>query len=383
MPLILATAFVDMYGKSSDARSARSVFDNSTNNKDLMMYSAMISAYAKTDCIDEAFDVFVQMTGCGIKPNEITMVSLLSLCAKSGSLEMGKWIHSYIDKQGIKVDLIMQTSLVDMYSKCGDIDTAYELFVKASDQDISMWNAMISGFAMHGHGNAALELFSEMEEVGFIPNDITFIAVLHACSHAGLLQQGKRLFCRMVNEFGLVPKIEHYGCMVDLLGRAGLIDEAQELIKNMPMRPNTAVLGSFLAACKLHRDVNLGEWAAKQFLSLEPEKCGYNVLMSNIYASTNRWENVADIRRAMKDAGIHKEPGFSSIEVNGMIHEFVMGDREHPETVKIYEMIGPPASGWAIYQTTPVTLTVAAQALSLTAAILSTQSTANVCVYLK
>ncbi|KAL1340832.1 hypothetical protein HN51_027294 [Arachis hypogaea] len=340
MSLNLATAFLDMYGKCSDVRSARSVFNNSTKNKDLMMYSAMISAYAKADCIDEAFDIFAQMTGCGIKPNEITMVSLLSLCAKSGSLEMGKWIHSYLDKQGIKADMVLKTSLVDMYSKCGDIDTAYGLFIKANDRDISMWNAMISGFAMHGHGNSALELFAEMEAQGVIPNDITFIAVLHACSHAGLVQEGKRLFCRMVNEFSLVPKIEHYGCMVDLLSRAGSLEEAQELIKDMPMRPNSAVLGSFLAACKVHKNVNLAEWAAKQFLSLEPEKCGYNVLMSNIWAASNRWENVADIRRAMKDAGIHKEPGFSSIEVHGTIHEFVMGDREHPETPKIYEMIG-------------------------------------------
>ncbi|QHO12240.1 pentatricopeptide repeat-containing protein At3g26782, mitochondrial-like [Arachis ipaensis] len=178
-----------------------------------------------------------------------------------------------------------------------------------------------------------------MEALGVISNDITFIAVLHACSHAGLVQEGKRLFCRMVNEFSLVPKIEHYGCMVDLLGRAGSLKEAQELIKDMPMRPNSTIWGSFLATCKVHKNVNLAEWAAKQFLSLESEKCGYNLLMSNIYAASNRWKNVADIRRAMKDAGIHKEPGFSSIEVHGTIHEFVTGDREHPKTPKIYEMI--------------------------------------------
>ncbi|QHO01566.1 Pentatricopeptide repeat-containing protein [Arachis hypogaea] len=178
-----------------------------------------------------------------------------------------------------------------------------------------------------------------MEALGVIPNDITCIAVLHACSHTRLVQEGKRLFCRMVNEFSLVPKIEHDGCMVDLLGRAGSLEEAQELIKDMPMRPNSAILGSFLAACKVHKNVNLAEWAAKQFLSLEFEKYGYNLLMSNIYAASNRWKNVADIRRAMKDAGIHKEPDFSSIEVHGTIHEFVTGDREHPETPKIYEMI--------------------------------------------
>lgn len=336
--LVLATAFIDMYGKCGDALSARSVFDI-MENKDLTMWSAMISAYAHTDNIDEAFCIFVQMTGCGIRPNEITMVSLLVLCAKAGSLEMGRWIHSYIDKQGIKGDVILETSLVDMYAKCGDIDTAYRLFLAATDRDIFMWNAMISGFAIHGHGKAALDLFKKMETLGVIPNEITFIAALHACSHAGLLQEGKMLFRKMVHDFALVPKVEHYGCMVDLHSRAGLLDEAQELLKDMPMRPNVAVLGSLLAACKLHKNVKLGEWAAKQFLSLEPQKCGYNVLMSNIYAAENRWGDVADVRRAMKDVGISKEPGVSSIEVNGSVHEFIMGDREHPESQKIYEMI--------------------------------------------
>lgn len=336
--MVLATAFIDMYGKCGDVRSARSVF-NSFKSKDLMMRSAMISAYAQNNCIDDAFDIFVHMTGCGIKPNEITMVSLLMICAKAGSLEMGKWIHSYIDKQGIKGDMILRTSLVDMYAKCGDIDTAYKLFVAAMDRDVSMWNAMISGFAMHGHGEAALDLFEEMEALGVIPNDITFIGTLHACSHSGLLQEGKKMFHKMVHEFGIVPKVEHYGCMVDLLGRAGLLDEAHELVKNMPMRPNMAVFGSLLAACKLHKNIKLGEWAAKQFLSLEPHKSGYNVLMSNMYASENRWGDVAYIRSAMKDEGIVKEPGVSTIEVNGSLHEFTMGDREHKDAKKIYEMV--------------------------------------------
>nr|KYP66114.1 Pentatricopeptide repeat-containing protein At1g08070 family [Cajanus cajan] len=338
LSLVLATAFIDMYGKCGDARSARSVF-GSFKRKDLMMWSAMISAYAQNNCIDEAYDTFVHMTGCGIRPNEITMVSLLMLCAKAGSLEMGKWIHSYIDKQGIKADMILITSLVDMYAKCGDIDAAHRLFDAALDRDVSMWNAMISGFAMHGHGESALELLEEMEALGVTPNDITFIGALHACSHSGMLKEGKRLFHKMVHEFGFAPKVEHYGCMVDLLGRAGLLDEAKELIVNMPMRPNMAVLGSLLAACKVHKNIKLGEWTAKQFLSLEPHKCGYNVLMSNIYASEKRWDDVAYIRRGMKDEGIAKEPGVSSFEVNGSFHEFIMGDREHPDAKKIYEMI--------------------------------------------
>ncbi|XP_047155318.1 pentatricopeptide repeat-containing protein At1g11290, chloroplastic-like [Vigna umbellata] len=338
MSLVLATAFIHMYGKCGDARRARSLF-NSFKSKDLMMWSAMISAYAQNNCTDEAFDVFVHMTGCGIRPNEMTMVTLLKVCAKAGSLEMGKWIHSYIDKQGIKEDMILRTALVDMYAKCGDIDIAHRLFDAAMDRDVSMWNAMISGFAVHGHGEAAMKLFEEMQAQGVLPNDITFIGALHACSHSGLLQEGKRLFDRMVHEFGLIPKVEHYGCMVDVLGRAGMLDEAQELIKNMPMRPSMAVFGSLLSACRLHKNLKVGEWAAEQFLSLEPHKSGYNVLMSNIYASESRWGDVAYIRKGMKDEGIVKVAGVSSIEVNGSLHEFIMGDRDHPDAEKIYEMI--------------------------------------------
>ncbi|XP_019462517.1 PREDICTED: pentatricopeptide repeat-containing protein At3g22690-like [Lupinus angustifolius] len=336
--LVLATAFIDMYGKCGDVISARSVFD-STKNKDLTIWSAMISTYAQNNTIDEAFDAFFQMNCNGIRPNELTMVSLIVLCAKVGSLEKGKWIHSYINKEGIKEDLVLKTSLVDMYAKCGDINMAYRIFNAATIRDIAMLNAMISGFAIHGHGYAALKLLEETESLGLFPNDITFIGAIHACSHAGLVQEGKMVFHKMVHGFGLVPKVEHYGCMVDLLGRGGLLDEAMELIQNMTMKPNDAVLGSFLGACKVHKNVKLGEWVAKKFLSLESEKFGYNVLMSNIYAEASRWSNVADIRRSMKDVGASKEPGVSSIEINGSFHEFTMGDREHPESQNIYEMI--------------------------------------------
>ncbi|KAK9291951.1 hypothetical protein L1049_019903 [Liquidambar formosana] len=226
-----------------------------------------------------------------------------------------------------------------MYAKCGDIDGALRLFIEATDRDICMWNAMISGFAMHGCGEEALELFSEMERLGIKPNDITFIGVLHACSHAGLVSEGKRLFEKMVHGFHLVPRIEHYGCMVDILGRAGLLDEAYEVIKTMPMRQNIIVWGALLAACKLHKNPKLGELAARQLLELEPQNCGYNVLMSNIYAAANRWNDVAGVRKAMKDIGIKKDPGVSSIEVNGSVHEFIMGDKAHAQIREINEML--------------------------------------------
>ncbi|XVF06372.1 hypothetical protein REPUB_Repub06bG0042500 [Reevesia pubescens] len=336
--LALATALVDMYGKCGEIRNAKAVFDT-VKNKDVMTWTAMIAAYAQAHCIDQAFDLFVKMRDSGVRPNQVTMATMLSLCAEAGALDLGKWVHSFIDRQVVEMDKILKTALVEMYAKCGDIDGAWRLFRTSNDQDIGMWNTMMAGFGMHGCGKEALELFSEMERVGARPNDITFIGLLHACSHAGLVEKGKLFFGKMVHEFGLVPKIEHYGCMVDLLGRAGQLDEAYEIIKSMPIRANTIIWSALLAACKLHKNIELGDMAARQLVYLEPQNCGYYVSMSNIYAVTNRWNDVAGVRKAMKNKGMRKEPGLSCIEVNGYVHEFIMGDKAHPQIEKINDMV--------------------------------------------
>ncbi|KAF5196271.1 Pentatricopeptide repeat-containing protein [Thalictrum thalictroides] len=338
MSLQLSTALVDMYGKCGEMKVARSLFD-STNEKDVMMWTAMISGYAQAKRLYQVFDFFVQMRNAGVKPNEVTMVNLLSLCAEAGALDLGKWIHAYIDKEGIMADLILTTTLVDMYAKCGDIGQARHIFNNAPDRDICLWNAMLCGLAMHGYGVEALELFYKLENTEIKPNDITFIGVLHACSHVRLVTEGKKVFRQMECEFGVVPQVEHYGCMVDLLGRAGLLDEAYKFILRMPIQPNTIVWGSLLAACKLHKNLILGELAARRLLEMEPDNCGYNVLMSNIYAAAKRWNDVAVARKTMRDAGLRKAPGISAIEVNGSMHEFIMGDRSHPRTDDIYEML--------------------------------------------
>ncbi|KAI3897089.1 hypothetical protein MKX03_009692 [Papaver bracteatum] len=336
----LATSLVVMYGKCGDIKTARKIFDRtSKSERDVAVWTTIISGYAALNFLDQAFELLRQMRNAGIYPNEITMVNLLSLCAETGALHLGKSIHAYIDKQGILSDVILTTTLVDMYAKCGDIDSACRIFSGASTRDICMWNAMIGGLAMHGLGVEAMDLFSQLQRTGMKPNDITFIGALHACSHAGLLSEGQRLFDRMVDEFGMNPKVEHYGCMVDLLGRAGKLNQALEMINRMPIDPNTVVWGSLLAACKQHKNLQLGEIAAKRLLEMDPNNCGYNVLMSNIYAAANRWNDVAGVRKTMKATGIKKAPGFSSMEVNGYIHEFIMGDQSHPQTKEILEKL--------------------------------------------
>ncbi|KAL5981399.1 hypothetical protein ACLOJK_015454 [Asimina triloba] len=338
MPLILLTALVDMYGKCGDVTCARAVFDE-MEMRDVTTWTAMISAYTKAQCLDQAFDLFIQMKNEKIKPNEITMVNLLILCAEAGTLDLGKWVHAYIDKQGIQCDIVLATALIDMYTKCGDVDEAHRIFSTAPQRDVCMWNAMLGGLAMHGHGKEALDLFMKMQMERIKPNDITFIALLHACSHAGLVTEGRQIFTQMADDFGLVPKVEHYGCMVDLLGRAGQLNEAYEMIGLMRVKPNIKVWGALLAACKLHRNLSLGELAARELLELEPYNCGYNVLISNIYATANRWTDAADVRRIMKEVGLKKLPGLSTIEVNGSVHKFVMGDDSHPKNKEIHEMV--------------------------------------------
>ncbi|XP_074311406.1 pentatricopeptide repeat-containing protein At3g26782, mitochondrial-like [Silene latifolia] len=336
--LVLGTSLVDMYGKCHKIRISRAIFDR-LEKKDVMTWTALISGYARENCIGEAAEVLVLMREEGIRPNKVTMASLLSVCANVSSLEMGKWIHVYIDKEGIEVDVILATALVDMYAKCGEIESAYKLFDEAVSRDVGMWNAMMTGFGIHGYGDKAVKLFTEMDKSGIKPNDLTFIGLLNACNHAGMVTEGKKVFKNMSEKYGLVPKVEHYGCMVDLLGRAGLLREAYEMIKNMPMKPNATVWGALLASCKVHKNPDLGEIAGRELLEIDPESCGHNVLISNIYATGHRWTAVSDVRMAMKRRGMIKEPGVSCIEVHGEVHEFKTGEQAHPELEKINIML--------------------------------------------
>ncbi|KAL4035764.1 hypothetical protein IC575_004471 [Cucumis melo] len=338
MSLALVTALIDMYGKCGQVGYARALF-NGVEKKDVKIWSALISAYAHVSCMDQVFNLFLEMLDNEVKPNKVTMVSLLSLCAEAGTLDLGKWTHAYINRHGLEVDVILETALINMYVKCGDVTIARSLFDEATQRDIHMWNAMMAGFSMHGCGKEALELFSEMESHGVEPNDITFISIFHACSHSGLVVEGKKHFNRMVHNFGIVPKMEHYGCLVDLLGRAGHLEEAHNIIENMPMRPNTIIWGALLAACKLHKNLALGEVAARKILELDPQNCGYSVLKSNIYASAKRWNDVTSVRETMSHLGMKKEPGLSWIEVNGSVHHFKSGDKTCTQTTKVYEMV--------------------------------------------
>ncbi|CAL9747657.1 unnamed protein product [Musa acuminata subsp. burmannicoides] len=334
----LVTALVDMFAKCGEVDKARRLFDEMPS-RDVVAWSAMISGYSQANQCREALALFHVMQKAKVEPNEVTMVSVLSSCANLGALEAGKWVHSYIKRKRLHVTVNLGTALVDFYAKCGCMESALETFEEMPNKNAWSWSVLIQGLASDGQGREALKVFSLMLEAEFQPTDVTFIGVLSACSHAGLVEEGQILFDSMSSEYGVQPRIEHYGCMVDLLGRAGLIEKAYHFIKSMPIEPNAVVWRTLLASCKIHKNVNFGEESLKQIIKLEPRHSGDYILLSNIYALVGRWEDAVSVRNQMKEKGITKIPGCSLIELDGTIFEFFAEDSSHPQSKEIFSKV--------------------------------------------
>ncbi|XP_028802730.1 pentatricopeptide repeat-containing protein At1g08070, chloroplastic [Neltuma alba] len=337
--LQLTNALIDMYSKCGETNTARELFDG-TVQKDVISWNVMIGGYSHMNLHKEALSLFHLMVRSNMKPNDITFLAILPACTHLGALDLGKWIHAYIDKNFKNMSNVsLQTSLINMYAKCGCIEMAEQVFKSMNYATVASWNAMISGLAMHGHAEKALRLFSKMANGESQPDDITFVGVLSACSQGGLVDLGCQYFESMVQNYKIVPKLQHYGCMIDLLAKAGKFEEAQNLIKNMEVEPDGAIWGSLLNACRVHGHTELGEYVADHLFKLEPENTGAYVLLSNIYAAAGRWDDVARIRTRLNDRGMKKVPGCTSIEIDSFVHEFLVGDRSHPESENIYEML--------------------------------------------
>eukprot|EP01018_Ginkgo_biloba_P032702 Gb_11925 [translate_table: standard] len=334
----VGTALIDMYAKSGVTEAARQSFDR-MSKRDVVSYNAMIAGYVHNGHANEALALFRQMQAMNMKANSVTVVSVLPACAHLAALQQGKSIHDYIIRSGFESDISVENALVTMYAKCGDIELAHKLFDKMSNRNVVSWNAMIAGWGMHGHAKNALALFSQMQQTGMKPDKITFVGVLSACSHAGLVDEGRHHFDCMSRDYCITPEVVHYACMVDLLGRAGRLAEAQDFIKNMPLEPDASVWGALLGACRIHSNVELTECVSECLLEMEPKKAGNYVLLSNIYAAAGRWDNVAKVRTMLKDRGLKKSPGCSWIELKNKVHVFLAGDKSHPCSEKIYAML--------------------------------------------
>ncbi|KAL4182058.1 hypothetical protein AMTRI_Chr12g240570 [Amborella trichopoda] len=362
--ILLYTAMIVGYAKCGDIKIARSMFDDMVE-RDVPSWNAMIAVYAQNGRSHEALDLFRLMLQEGggyqkqLRPNQATMASVISACAQSGAPGLAKWVGDFLSKTGMQLDARAMTALIDMHAKCGNLDEAQKVFRELKERDVVSYSAMISGFAIHGRALEAIQLFSEMlsqSSLGLKPDGVSFIGVLTACSHAGLVEDGYRYFELMCQEYSIPPTPDHYTCMVDLLGRAGRIEDAYKFIQKGitvmggKIGDHAGVWGALLSACRLMHDVNnshndylvqIAETAAYHLFELESENAANFVMLSDIYAKAKMWEEVGKVREMMRRKGIRKAPGCSWTESeDGVVHKFTTGDTSHPLSNVIHESLG-------------------------------------------
>ncbi|XP_042511373.1 pentatricopeptide repeat-containing protein At5g66520-like [Macadamia integrifolia] len=301
--------------------------------KNVITWNSMITGLAQGGRPKEALELFHEMQILGndvVKPDKISIASVVSACAALGALDQGEWVHSYLERSGLEFDMVIGTSLVDMYGKCGCVERAVEVFKNMPHKDVFAWTAIISVLAFHGLAEPAFNHFEEMRIQGTKPTPVTFVALLSACAHSGLVDKAYHYFNMMRQVYSIEPQVHHYACMVDTLGRTGHLEEAENLIRNMPLEPDVFVWGALLGACQMHGNVDLGEMVAHYLIKLDPLNHAYYMTLLDIYAKTNRFDDVKRIRTFLKAKGIKKPvPGCSIIEIDGVVQAFsVQGSLE-------------------------------------------------------
>eukprot|EP00257_Ricinus_communis_P016379 XP_015574542.1 pentatricopeptide repeat-containing protein At2g33760 [Ricinus communis] len=339
LDVYVQAALVACYAKSGDLGNARKVFDK-MRERSVVSWNSIISGYEQNGFGREAIRLFKKMREEGFEPDSATFVIVLSACAQLGALSMGCWVHKYTIGHGLDLNVVLGTSLINMYTRCGTVTKAREVFDSMKEKNVVTWTAMISGYGTNGHGRQAVQLFDEMKRRGPCPNSVTFVAVLSACAHAGLVKEGWQVFVSMREEYHLKPGVEHHVCFVDMLGRAGLLDEAYKFInEELPKEPAAAIWTAMLGACKMHKNFDLGIQVAEHLLAIEPENPGHYVMLSNIYALAGRMDQVEMVRSNMIRKRVKKQVGYSTIEVAHRTYLFSMGDKSHPETNEIYRYL--------------------------------------------
>lgn len=316
--VFVRNTLIHMYGMLKDIEIARRLFEE-IPSPDLVAWNTILDCNVNCGKCREALDLFLLMQRSGVEPDEATLVVTLSACSALGALDFGRWVHSCINHTSLGDVVSVCNSLIDMYAKCGAVENAYKTFKKIKGKNLVSWNAMILGLATHGHTNEALAIFSKMLEEKLVkPNDVTFLGVLCACSHGGMVDDGRRYFSVMIKDYHIQPTIKHYGCLVDIMGRAGSVDEAYQLIRSMPMECNAIIWRTLLAACQVHGNVELGAKVMSHLLELEPDHSSDFVLLANMYASVGQWSKMTRVRKAMQDRRVQKPaPGNSFIGIQG------------------------------------------------------------------
>ncbi|CAN8270094.1 unnamed protein product [Cochlearia groenlandica] len=336
--LAVLNSFITMYMKCGSVDSGRKVFDE-IPVKGLITWNAVISGYSQNGLAYDVLELYEKMKSSGVCPDPVTLVSVLSSCANLGAQKIGQEVEKLIETNGIVSNVFVSNALISMYARCGNLAKARSVFDNIPVKTLVSWTAMIGCYGMHGMGETGIKLFEDMIKTGIRPDRTVFVMVLSACSHSGLTDRGLELFGMMKKEYNLEPCPEHYACVVDLLGRAGRLDEAVETIKSMPIEPDGAVWGALLGACKIHKNVDIAELAFTKVIECEPMNIGYYVLMSNIYSDSKNQEGIWRIRLMMRQRGFKKDPGYSYVEHKGRVHLFLAGDRSHEQTEEVYRML--------------------------------------------
>ncbi|CAK9155815.1 unnamed protein product [Ilex paraguariensis] len=374
---IVQTSLLDSYSRfCSNVNGARGLFDE-MSERNVVSWTAMISGYTRVGQIGNAVSLFEEMperdipswnaviAGCtqngmfteaislfrrmvveegevlGNRPNQVTVVCALSACGHTGTLQLGRCIHGFTYRCGLNPDLFISNALVDMYGKCGTLVQARRVFDKALKRSLTSWNSMINCFGLHGQSERSIGVFEEMMECKdkVRPDAVTFIGLLNACTHGGLVEQGRAYFDMMITDYAIEPRIEHYGCLIDLLGRAGQFEEAMEVVEGMRIPPDEVVWGSLLNGCKIHGHTDLAEFAVKKLIEIDPNNGGYQIMLANVYGEIGKWDEVRKVRKKLTEQHASKTPGCSWIEVDNKVHQFYSVDKTHPRTEEIYTVL--------------------------------------------
>ncbi|KAJ4850815.1 Pentatricopeptide repeat-containing protein [Turnera subulata] len=335
---VVWSALSDMYGKCGSIEEARHIFDKMVH-RDVVTWTAMIDRYFEAGRRKEGFSLFVELLRSGIRPNEYTFAGVLNACADSALEEFGKKVHGFMTRTGFDPLSFAVSALVHMYSKCGNMVSAGRVFKGMGKPDLVSWTSLIVGYAQNGQPDEAIQYFEMLLKSGTRPDHVTFVGVLSACVHAGLVDKGLEYFHSIDKEYGLTHTADHYACIVDLLARSGRFDEAERIIGEMPMKPDKYLWASLLGGCRIHGNLELAKRAAEALFEIEPENPATYVTMANIYATAGMWSEVANIRKAMDGRGVVKKPGLSWIEIKRKAHVFLVGDTSHPNSKEIYEFL--------------------------------------------
>ncbi|PSS16030.1 Pentatricopeptide repeat-containing protein [Actinidia chinensis var. chinensis] len=331
----LINSLIEMYCSCNSMVAARRFFEGETK-KDTVSWNSLISGYSKNTDSLESLRLFCQMVSEGVRPDQVTLVSVLGACDQITALQFTISAHSYIIKQGFEANPMVGTSLIGTYSKCGNLVCSLMVFNEMPEKTLVSWSALLAGYGLHGKGREALSFFHDMIVNGITPDEGVFTSILTACSHAGLVGEGKEIFHSMKRTYNVQPGLAHYSCLVDLLGRAGHLDEAYELIKAMEVKPTGDIWTALLSACRLHRNVELAELSAQRVFEMNPRGVGSYICLSNLYAAEKRWDDVEKVRALVRRKGLKKPPGFSFIELDKVVHRFLVGDKSHKQKEDIY-----------------------------------------------